>query len=65
MGEKVRRAVLAKLDQCTGEARILHSTREELTEHIGGHPSATERALIDRAASFDAAPSTNFASSPT
>jgi hypothetical protein len=55
--EKVRRlgpyskpAVLAKLDQRTREARILHDTREALTEHIGGNPSATERALIDRAA---------------
>lgn len=57
MEEKVRRlgpyskpAVLAKLDQRTREARILHDTREALTEHIGENPSATARALIDRAA---------------
>ena len=59
MGEakKVRRlgpyskpAVLAKLDQRTKEAQILHDTREALTEHVGGSPSAVQRMLIERAA---------------
>ena len=42
--------MLAKLDQRTREARILHDTREALTEHVGGSPSAVEAALIERAA---------------
>jgi hypothetical protein len=41
---------LAKLDQRTKEARLLRATVRDLTRHVGGHPSATQRALIERAA---------------
>lgn len=50
LGPYSKPAVLAKLDQRTKEARILHDTREELIEHCGGSPSVTQRMLIDRAA---------------
>jgi hypothetical protein len=49
LGPYSRPAVLAKLDQRTKEARILHDTREALTAHVGGSPSAVELALIERA----------------
>jgi hypothetical protein len=54
--EKIRRlrvysrpATLLTLDQRTREARIMRETRSELTAHVGGSPSATQRALIERA----------------
>jgi hypothetical protein len=50
LGPYSKPAVLAKLDQRTREARILHDTREALTEHVGGAPSAVQRMLIERAA---------------
>lgn len=40
---------LAKIDGRTREARFLKAARAELIEHIGGRPSVTERALIERA----------------
>jgi hypothetical protein len=40
---------LAKLDGRTREARLMQQVRNELTEHVGGSPSATQRALIERA----------------
>lgn len=40
---------LAKLDGRTREARLMARTRQDLTEHVGGTPSATQRALIERA----------------
>lgn len=42
-------ASLAKLDGRTREAALLRRVREELVGHVGGNPSATERALIERA----------------
>jgi hypothetical protein len=45
-----RPAALAKLDGRTKEARLMRETRAELTAHVGGTPSATQRALIERAA---------------
>jgi hypothetical protein len=48
LGPYSGRALLAKLGQRTREARLLHDTKEELTAHIGGSPSATQKALIDR-----------------
>ena len=42
--------VLAKLDRRTREARHLESVRADLTAHLGGNPSATQRRLIERAA---------------
>jgi len=41
--------VLAKLDGRTREARLVRSVRADLTAHVGGHPSATQTALIERA----------------
>lgn len=32
---------LARRDGRTREARLLRAIRAELTEHVGGHPSAT------------------------
>lgn len=40
---------LAKLDGRTREARLMQQVRKELTDHVGGSPSATQRALIERA----------------
>ena len=45
-----RPAALAKMDGRTKEARLIKTTRAELTQHVGGSPSATQRALIDRCA---------------
>jgi hypothetical protein len=41
--------VLAKVDQRTKEARVLRETRAALVAHVG-EPSATQAALIERAA---------------
>lgn len=43
---------LVKLDGRTREARLMRQTRKELVEHVGGQPSATQRALIERAVSL-------------
>src|SRR5262249_53348357 len=43
-------AALAKLDQRTKEARLMHETRTRLIRHLGGKPSAVQLALVDRAA---------------
>lgn len=40
---------LARLDQRTKEAKLMQGTRAELTAHVGGSPSVTERALIEMA----------------
>ncbi len=50
IGPYSRPAALAKWDGRTKEARILRETREALTEHVGGAPSAVQRRLIERAA---------------
>jgi hypothetical protein len=42
-------ATLAKLDGRTREARLISSLRTELTAHVGGRPSTTQRLLIDQA----------------
>ena len=42
-------ATLAKLDGRTKEARLVKSLRDELTAHVGGSPSTTQRLLIDQA----------------
>ena len=49
VGPYSRPAALAKLDQRTKEARLVRETRADLMAHIGGNPSATQRALIERA----------------
>jgi hypothetical protein len=40
---------LAKIDGRTREARLMQKVRSELTEHVGSNPSATQRAMIERA----------------
>lgn len=50
VGPYSRPQALQRLDGRTREARLLRQVRKELTEHVGGKPSATQRALIDRAA---------------
>jgi hypothetical protein len=42
--------MLARLDWRTREAKLLTAVRAELTAHVGGSPSAVQRALIERAA---------------
>ena len=41
------------LDGRTREARALQATIDELTEHVGGNPSATQTRQIDRAARLE------------
>ena len=41
---------LGKISGRTREGRILKGVRAELAAHVGGKPSATQRALIERAA---------------
>ena len=50
IGPHSRPDVLAKIDGRRREARLLQNIRQELTQHVGGAPSATQRALIERAA---------------
>ena len=50
MGPYSRPKALEKLDGRTRNGRLLKAKRAELTAHLGGKPSATQRALIDRAA---------------
>jgi hypothetical protein len=40
---------LAKLDQRTKEAHLMRETRADLVRHVGGAPSAVQRALIEQA----------------
>lgn len=42
-------ATLARLDGRTREGRLMRRVRSELTAHVGGKPSATQRMLIERA----------------
>lgn len=50
VGPHSRRDLLTQLDRRSHEARLIRAFREELTAHVGGSPSATQRVLIDRAA---------------
>jgi hypothetical protein len=50
IGAYSRANALAKLDGRTKEARLMQRVRAELVTHVGNRPSATEMALIDRAA---------------
>ena len=49
IGPYSRSGPLARIDGRSREGRLLRSVRAELVRHIGGNPSATERALIERA----------------
>ena len=50
IGPNSRASSLAKVDGRTREAHLLRQVRSELTAHVGGKPSATQRMLIERAA---------------
>jgi hypothetical protein len=50
IGPHSRQHNLAKLDGRTKEAAIMRRVRTELTQHVGGHPNAVQRALIERCA---------------
>ncbi len=50
VGPHSRRDLLTQLDRRSHEARLIRAFREELTAHVGGKPTATQRVLIDRAA---------------
>ncbi|TCZ65555.1 hypothetical protein [Roseicella aquatilis] len=50
LGPYSRTDRLAKLDKRTKESRLLHEVRRDLTAHVGGEPTATQRMLIERAA---------------
>ena len=39
---------LAKVDGRTEHAAVMRRVRAELTAHVGGHPTAIQRALIER-----------------
>ena len=45
-----RPSALAKLDLRSAEGRLLARVRSDLTRHVGGDPSAVQRALIDQIA---------------
>lgn len=49
LGPFSRPNVLAKPDGRTRDARLLRELKAELTAHVGGHPNAVQRRLIDRA----------------
>ena len=50
IGPYSRPDALRKMDGRTWEAKLLKHVRAELVAHVGGTPSATQKALIDRAA---------------
>jgi hypothetical protein len=50
IGPYSRPKALAKLDGRRREARLMSEARAELTAHVGGAPSATQRALIEQCA---------------
>jgi hypothetical protein len=52
IGPHSRGGVLAKIDRRRGEAKHMAKVRADLTEHVGGNPSVTQRMLIDRAATL-------------
>jgi hypothetical protein len=49
LGPYSRSSVLAKVDGRTKEARLMRQLRAELVAHVGRKPSATQRALVERA----------------
>jgi hypothetical protein len=47
-----RLTTAGKIDGRTKEAVLLRRVRRDLTAHVGGNPTATQRALIERAATI-------------
>jgi hypothetical protein len=52
VGPYSKPAVLAKVDGRTREGRLLKRVRADLTAHLGGAPSITQRMVIERAAAL-------------
>jgi hypothetical protein len=50
VGPYSRARGLETLDGRSREGRLVRAVRRELTAHVGGRPSATQKALIERAA---------------
>src|SRR3954453_5306706 len=50
IGPYSRPGRLQAVDYRTSEGQLLTQVRQELTQHIGGKPTAPQRILIDRAA---------------
>ncbi len=50
IGPYSRPASMAKIDGRSADGRFLRRVRAELAQHVGGKPSATQYALIDRIA---------------
>ena len=50
IGPYSRSPALANLDMRTREGRIIRDTRAALSAHLGGNLSATQRAMVERAA---------------
>jgi hypothetical protein len=50
VGPYSRPGRLQAIDYRTSEGQLLTQIRSELTQHIGGKPTAPQRILIDRAA---------------
>ena len=48
-GPHSRDHVLSTIDRRTRAGRVLRTTEAELIEHVGGHPTAAERLLIQAA----------------
>jgi hypothetical protein len=42
--------LMIRLDARTRPGRILERVRQQLTEHVGGHPTAAQQLIIDRCA---------------
>ena len=49
-GAYVRRGAIARPRRQTKQARFLNQVRDDLTAHVGGKPSPTQRLLIERIA---------------
>ena len=49
LGPHSRSTSLARVDTRTREGRLLRDLRAELTAHVGGSPSVTQRLLIEQA----------------
>ena len=52
LGPHSRAPAFAAVDGRSEAGRLLSSTKRELVQHLGGKPSATQRLLIERAASY-------------
>ena len=52
LGPYSRAHTLRVIDGRRAEAKLMKAVRDELTQHIGGKPTVTQKMLIDRAATL-------------